>query len=358
MSDKKPPGRGDIHGESRPLDADLDAALWPASSGEIAETTPAGTASGRRPARLAAVPAETVPAGTGPAETRPVASAQAVATQPPAARKQAAGDTHSPPAQARARSRRPARGRPPGMSAREWLRMERARQARRKRRIRLTAIGTCLAALIGAATAGVLIRQQHTAARAGHVFTGHYAPVTLNADNSVTMARAGVTTPVLDVFEDFQCAQCRAFERGNGRMIQRLADEGKVKVVYHPFTIFSGQLQQASSIRAWAAAKCAPANRWVSYHNALYASQPAAGTAGGFTLSLLVHLGREAGIAGPGFAQCVRSQQYAALNAPLSNQVLNGGVNSAPVIVLNGKMLGISPLSSRLRQQILSASRS
>ena len=242
------------------------------------------------------------------------------------------------------------------MTAREWLRRERVRQARRKRRIRLAAIGTCLAVLMGAATAVILIRHHQSTVRAGPIAAGHYAPVTLNADNSVTMARAGVTTPVLDVFEDFQCAECRAFERGNGRMIQRLADEGKVKVVYHPFTIFSSQLQQASSIRAWAAAKCAPANRWVSYHNALYASQPAAGMAGGFTLSLLVHLGREAGITSPGFAQCVGSQKYAALNAPLSNQVLNGGVNSAPVIMLNGKLLGISPLSSRLRQQILSAS--
>ncbi len=234
--------------------------------------------------------------------------------------------------------------------------MERARQARRKRRIRLAAIGTCLAALIGAVTAGVLIERQQNPVKAWPVFAGHYAPVTLNADNSVTMAKAGVTKPVLDVFEDFQCAECRAFEHGNGLMIQRLADEGKVKVVYHPFTIFSDQTQQASSIRAWAAAKCAPANRWVSYHNALYASQPAAGTAGGFTLSLLVRLGKEAGIASPGFVQCVRSQEYAEQNAPLSNQVLNGGVNSAPVIMLNGKMLGVSPLSPRLRQQILSAS--
>lgn len=242
------------------------------------------------------------------------------------------------------------------MPAREWLRRERAREARRKRRIRLAAIGACLTAIIGGVAAGVLIEHQQSPVKAGPVFAGHYAPVTLNADNSVTMAQAGITKPVIDVFEDFQCAECRAFERGNGLMVQRLAADGKVKVVYHPFTIFSGQSQQASSIRAWAAAKCAPANRWVSYHNALYASQPAAGTAGGFTLSLLVRLGKEAGIAGPGFAQCVRSQKYAAQNAPLSNQVLNGGVNSAPVIMLNGKMLGISPLSSRLRQQILSGS--
>jgi protein-disulfide isomerase len=186
----------------------------------------------------------------------------------------------------------------------------------------------------------------------------HYAPVTLNADNSVTMARSGVAKPVLDVFEDFQCAECRTFELGNGRVIQQLAEQGKVKVVYHPFTVFSSQMQQASSVRAWAAAKCAPANRWVRYHNELYASQPTGTATSGFTTTLLVQLGRKAGITSPGFASCVRSQRYAAQNDPLSNQILNSGVNSAPVLMLNGRVLTLSPLSPRLRQHILSGSQS
>ncbi len=113
---------------------------------------------------------------------------------------------------------------------------------------------------------------------------------------SVTMARPGVTKPILDVYEDFQCPACRAFEKSDGAVIQQLADQGKVKVVYYPFTIFSGQPQLANSVRAWAAAKCAPPGRWVKYHNALYANQPAQTTSGGFPVSQLIRLGKDVGI--------------------------------------------------------------
>ena len=244
------------------------------------------------------------------------------------------------------------------MSARERLRTERARQARRRRRIRVLAVGAGVVVLIAAAvTVGVLSQHnKETTVKARPEYAGPYAPVTLNADNSVTMAQPGVTKPVIDVYEDFQCPMCRSFEQANGGMIQQLADQGKVKVVYHPFTIFSAEPQQANSIRAWAAAKCAPATRWARYHNALYASQPAETTIGGFPVSLLVRLGKNVGIRSRGFAQCVQSQKYAAQNPPVSNQIINGGVNNMLTLKLNGQVLNAQAKSTELRRQILSAS--
>jgi protein-disulfide isomerase len=195
-----------------------------------------------------------------------------------------------------------------------------------------------------------------TAAKPGFGYTGPYAPVTLNADNSVTMAQPGVTQPVLNVYEDFLCSACRTFEKGGGAVIQRLADEGKVKVVYYPFTAFGSEPQRANSIRAWAAARCAPANLWARYHNSLYASQPAQTAASGFAISLLVQLGRNAGITSPGFAQCVQSQQYATEDLPLSDQIINSGVSTMLTVTLNGRALSPSLSSPQLRQQIISAS--
>jgi protein-disulfide isomerase len=195
-----------------------------------------------------------------------------------------------------------------------------------------------------------------SAATPGFGYPGPYAPVTLNADNSITMAQPGVTRPVLYVYEDFLCSECRTFENGSGAAIQRLADEGKVKVVYYPFTASGSQSQRANSIRAWAAAKCAPANLWTRYHNSLYASQPGHTVASGFTVNLLVRLGRNAGITSPGFAQCVRSQQYAMEDLPLSDQIINSGVSNTLTIMLNGKALNPGLTSSELRQQVISAS--
>jgi protein-disulfide isomerase len=187
-------------------------------------------------------------------------------------------------------------------------------------------------------------------------YAGPFAPVTLNVDNSVTMAQPGVTGPVVNVYEDFQCPGCRAFENKNGAMIQQLADQGKVKVVYYPFTMYSGQPEQANSVRAWAAARCAPPGRWARYHNALYANQPAETAAHGFSVGMLVWLGKKAGITSPAFARCVRSQEYAVQNAPMSDQIMNAGVNHPPALTLNGQALRVSPTSPGLRTQILSRS--
>jgi protein-disulfide isomerase len=213
--------------------------------------------------------------------------------------------------------------------------------------------------VLAAATAAVVITShhgRHTTVPAPFGYTGPYAPVTLNADNSVTMSRPGVIKPVLDVYEDFQCPACRVFEKSDGAVIQQLAEQAKVKVVYYPFTIYPGEPQLANSVRAWAAAKCAPPGRWVKYHNALYANQPLQTTSGGFPVSQLVRLGEDVGITSPAFAQCVRSQQYAVQDAPLSDQIINAGVSTMPIVTLDGKVLGNSLTPSTLRKLILARS--
>jgi len=245
-------------------------------------------------------------------------------------------------------------------AARDRLRSERERETRRRRRIRFAVVGAGLAALAVAGGVTVVLRNhvnaQDTIIKAGSPYAGPYAPVTVNADNSVTMAQPGATKPVLDVYEDFQCPPCRAFEKANGGVIEQLADLGKIKVVYHPFTIFNAQPQQANSTRAWAAAKCAPAANWVSYHNALFASQPALPQDGGFPVSLLVRLGKSAGIDSSAFARCVESQKYAGQDGPLSNQILSSGADGLPTLRLNGQLVTANPMSSALRQELISAS--
>jgi protein-disulfide isomerase len=247
----------------------------------------------------------------------------------------------------------------PRISARERMRMERDRSARRRRRVRVSMVSVGVLVLAAAAAAGVTSRHgRHTAVPAPPApfgYAGPYAPVTLNADNSVTMAWPGVTKPVLDVYEDFQCSACRAFEKSDGAVIQQLADKGKVKVVYYPFTIFSDQPELASSVRAWAAARCAPPGRWVKYHNALYANQPAQTASSGFSVSQLIKLGDDVGITSPAFTQCVRSQQYAVQDEPLSDQIINAGVGvgGMPALTLDGQALGNGLTPSALRKLIL-----
>jgi protein-disulfide isomerase len=354
VTEEAPPAWQGSRHQPPPQKADLDVALWltpPVRTAELVAQI--GTSTARRPG----------PATTLVDESRSDDLPANVADPgaPASARKRLPGpEGHiaEPPLPPQMGSRGPVRGETARLTARERMRMERARRARRRLRTRVAAFSTGVVVLIVAAvTVGILLRHGRGAViTASSAYGGHYAPVTLNADNSVTMAQPGVTMPVLDVYEDFQCPVCRTFEKANGAVLQQLADRGKVKVVYHPFTVFSGEPEQGNSIRAWAAAKCVPANLWVRYHNALYASQPAETTVGGFPVSLLVRLGKNVGVTNPGFAQCVQSQKYALQNPPLSDQIINGGVNGMPTLKLNGQVLSISTTSSGLRQQILAAS--
>ena len=184
--------------------------------------------------------------------------------------------------------------------------------------------------------------------------------MTKNADHSVTMSQPAVKSPVLDIYEDFQCPICDAFEKANGAVVQQLADQGKVRVIYHPFTIFLGeQPAQDNSVRAWAAAQCVPAGNWVQYHNLLYSNQPSERAQGGFPISLLLVLGRKIGLTSASFTQCVSSQRYAPLVVPLSERIIKSGITGTPTVKLNGKTVSNATLvqpGTAVRNLILGAS--
>ena len=229
-------------------------------------------------------------------------------------------------------------------AARERIRQEREREARRRQRNRvLIVVGSAVGAILIAVIVIVVARPgQSTGTGTGTVqsayYTGPFAPATKNPDHTVTMSRTTVTTPVLDIYEDFQCPVCDAFEKANGAEVQKLAFQGAVRVIYHPFTIFLGeQPAQDNSIRAWAAAQCVPAGSWLEYHNLLFSNQPGERAQGGFPIRLLLGLGRKIGLTSPSFTQCVSSQKYAPLGVPLSKKIIRSGIDSTPTVKLNGK---------------------
>ena len=229
-------------------------------------------------------------------------------------------------------------------AARERIRVERERAARRRQRNRvLIVVGSAVGAILIAIIVIVVTRPgQSTGSGTATVhnayYNGPFAPVTKNSDHSVTMSQPSVRTPVLDIYEDFQCPVCDVFERANGGVVQKLALQGHVRVVYHPLTIFLGeQPAQGNSVRAWAAAPCVPARQWAEYHNLLYSNQPGERTQGGFPVSLLLALGRKIGLTSTSFMQCVSSQKYAPLAVPLSERIIRSGIDSTPTVKLNGK---------------------
>lgn len=378
MTDKAPPGRQPDRRRSPQPEADLDADLWPPPPSPSPSPSPPEEAplaqAARVPPWLRVVPTRDSPdglvayyqPGSGPEPTpddapkldapAPERGLAALFREQPAS--PGSGLTDRAPPVRPARHVRSQVKTAPRMPARDRLRLEREREAkRRRRRISVVVMVTGLAVLVAAGAVATLLRHHGSGPKivqVGSRFAGPYAPVTISPD-SVTMAQPGVSRPVLDVYEDFQCPPCRAFERANGGVIQQLAALGKIKVVYHLFTIFSRQPELSNSTRAWAAAKCAPAGKWVAYHNALFGGQPALTAAGGFPVGQLVQLGRNVGITSQGFASCVQSQRYAAQDPSVSGRVIGNGPDGLPTLRLNGQLLTVSPTSAGLHRKLVSA---
>ncbi|NUW45289.1 DsbA family protein [Nonomuraea rhodomycinica] len=154
-------------------------------------------------------------------------------------------------------------------------------------------------------------------------------------DGSMVLADTGASAPVLDLYEDFDCPVCKDLHTRVDATIRRLAAEGKVKVVYHPVTIFQDEPMHSNSVRAAAAARCVPEDNWLAFRDELYSMQPAPhGVASGFTLEELARAARQAGAS---VDQCVTSQTYAEDHLKQSARIRLEGT---PTVVLDGRLLG------------------
>ncbi|HEX6472412.1 MAG TPA: thioredoxin domain-containing protein [Streptosporangiaceae bacterium] len=228
-------------------------------------------------------------------------------------------------------------------SARERLVEERRRQtqaAARRRALLVTLSGLAVLALVVGITVFVTSRKEDRAQQAT-AYTGQLAPLTRNADGSITMAKAGVTAPLLEIFEDFQCPICKEVENSSGSTIKRLAAQGKVKVVYRPFQLFQDQPLSGNSRRAANAALCTPADKWISYHDTLYKFQPPEGKTG-FSNKDLVAWGSDLGITGPAFASCVNDTRKGGLVDQMTKYATGDRkVTGTPTFFLNGRQLDL-----------------
>lgn len=242
-------------------------------------------------------------------------------------------------------------------TAREKLAAERRRQQQRSRRVRNIVAGLGALLIVGVLVTVVVV------ARSGEdlpsTYQGDLAPVSRQADGSILMARAGVTGPLLEIFEDFQCPACKELEDTAGTTVKKLAAEGKVKVVYRPFHLFSSVAEptRSNSRRAINAALCAPAGNWMAYHDVLFKNQPSE-TEKGFENADLVAWGRSAGITDPAFAKCVTDgQRSAQVEATRVYALETRKVEGTPTLFLNGRKLDDDVAFSResLRSAILAA---
>ncbi|RAY16478.1 hypothetical protein DPM19_06330 [Actinomadura craniellae] len=239
-------------------------------------------------------------------------------------------------------------------SARERLAEERRRQADRQRRFRALLISLTALAVIGVVVAVFVVVQSNRNKPDG--YAGPLAPQTRQADGSVVMARPGVQGPVLEVYEDFQCPACAKFEETTGDTVKRLAADGKVKVVYRPFRLFQQEPLKSNSQRAANAAACAPADKWIRFHDKVFKEQPPEGQAG-FANKDLIDWAGSVGITGAGFEKCVNGGEKGSTVDAATQYAQQQRIEGTPSVRLNGKELGDTAFTAQgLEQAILAAS--
>lgn len=209
------------------------------------------------------------------------------------------------------------------------------KQAVRKKIATYVTVGVVAVAAVGA---GVWFGQSKTQSEAAGA---NLAPITVQGDGTVVMAKEGVTSPVVDIFEDFQCPACKQLEEISGSTFKNLAAEGKAKVVFHPITIFPQDfnkgITRGNSVRAAAAAMCVTDGpQWLAYHDKLFKQQPDE-TVEGFKVDDLVGWGKDVGVTADGFDSCVSTQKHAATVTAFSDKTIQAQkIEGTPTVKLNG----------------------
>ncbi len=231
------------------------------------------------------------------------------------------------------------------------LRAERARAAvaerRRERRIR---IGAAVAVIVVLVAIGVGIQLTRNRADPNAVRPDGVTQV----GGGIPLRTAKAGAPVIDLYEDFQCPVCKAFEAETGRLLSELATSGQARLVYHPMSFIG-----AESDRAANAAGCAADDgKFKEFHDTLYANQPNGENTGAWTDDALIALGQHAGLSGARFAQCVRDHRYAEWTQQVDQESSQHGVTATPTVFINGAQLPQDALTPSGLRAALASDRS
>ncbi|MCP2167924.1 DsbA family protein [Goodfellowiella coeruleoviolacea] len=112
----------------------------------------------------------------------------------------------------------------------------------------------------------------------------------------------------VDIYEDFLCPYCGLLEKSYGKQIEEQLAAGTFNVRYHLLPMLNNASDPPGySLDSANAALCsADAGKFEDFHASLFATQPEEGERG-YDNSQLIKLGRDLGISGDEFANCVNN---------------------------------------------------
>ena len=140
--------------------------------------------------------------------------------------------------------------------------------------------------------------------------------------------------PVVDIWEDFQCPACGAFESANGAYIEELITQKRAKVVFHILSFLGPE----SKLAANAAACSSDEDKYLEFNRYLYANQSAENS-GRLSSAGLVEAGAAVGLTSSTFKECVNAGTYNGWVDRVASDGASKNVNGTPTVFVNGKEL-------------------
>ena len=236
---------------------------------------------------------------------------------------------------------------------REQLRRQQEAQARQKRFNRIVGIVAGAVALVLVGVFGwVFVQTMRTNAPSGDGSSAAaLVPPNVNADSSalvVNTTPAPEGAPVVTVYLDYQCPNCKVFEEDYGAMLEEEANAGTWTLQNSTLTFMNNNLQNTASIRSAYAAACSafsgPAT-YSAYGKAVYANQAVQEIRGseGYSDELLREtIPAQVGITGDALTQfqsCYDNQSTKGFVETVEKAAYADQVTGTPTIAINGKII-------------------
>lgn len=212
-----------------------------------------------------------------------------------------------------------------------------ARAHAERRRRSLIGGAVAVVVVVIAVVIGIVVQTQRSSTSATARVPAH----TADGGNVVVVGKA--TAPVtVDLYEDLQCPNCKAFEDTTGQTLAQLVAAGTVQAHYHPMAFLDNATNNRYSTRALNAAAAvvdaAGGDAFQKFHDLLYANQPPE-TGSGLSDAQLIAYAHQVGATGANVDAEIKDLTFGDWVKKVTDQASKDGVNQTPTVLVKGKAL-------------------
>jgi protein-disulfide isomerase len=220
-----------------------------------------------------------------------------------------------------------------GRDASRRVKEMQAAQRRAEQRRRNLAVGGVAVAVI-AAIVGIGIAVQSNRDQTGPVV------VPSGVVDDYGIARGDANAPVtMDLYEDFQCPVCKAYEGYLADTYTTNVDAGTLRIVYHPMAFLDDYSTRALETAACVLNQDGPA-AYLKLHDLLYENQPS--EQGPWPSDTeLASLAAQAGADQSAVEQCQAADTYKGWVTAATNAASKAHVVGTPTMFINGENVDI-----------------